>query len=55
MFGYAKISTTELYTRANLLKQVCLATHPGARRNAEAEAKLPATLAASDAEEEETV
>jgi len=64
MLGHAKISTTELYTRVsiNLLKQVYLATHPGAHgrpagvpateRNAEAEAELLATLAA-EAEEED--
>jgi len=64
MLGHAKIATTELYTRVsiNLLKQVYLATHPGAHgrpagvpateRNAEAEAELLATLAA-EAEEED--
>jgi hypothetical protein len=61
----AKLTTTELYTRVsiNLLKQVYLATHPGAHgkpagipvteRNAEAEAELLATLAA-EAEEEDS-
>jgi integrase/recombinase XerD len=65
--GHAKIATTELYTRVsiNLLKQVYLATHPGAQgspasvpvaeRNAEAEAELFATLAAEDDEEAETL
>ena len=64
MLGHAKLTTTELYTRVsiNLLKQVYLATHPGANgrpsgvpvteRNAEAEAELLATLAA-EAEEED--
>jgi integrase/recombinase XerD len=64
MLGHAKLTTTELYTRVsiNLLKQVYLATHPGAQgrpagvpvaeRNAEAEAELLATLAA-EAEEED--
>jgi integrase/recombinase XerD len=67
MLGHAKIATTELYTRVsiNLLKQVYLATHPGAHgkpagvptkeRNAEAEAELFATLAAEDDEAEETL
>ena len=65
MLGHAKLTTTELYTRVsiNLLKQVYLATHPGAQgkpagvpvteRNAEAEAELLATLAA-EAEEEDS-
>jgi integrase/recombinase XerD len=64
MLGHAKLTTTELYTRVSikLLKQVYLATHPGANgrpagvpvteRNAEAEAELLATLAA-EAEEED--
>jgi integrase/recombinase XerD len=64
LLGHAKISTTELYTRVsiNLLKQVYLATHPGAQGkpasvptqacNTEAEADLFATLAAEDDEEE---
>jgi integrase/recombinase XerD len=64
MLGHAKITTTELYTRVsiNLLKQVYLATHPGANlkrsetpateRNPEAEAELLAALAAEAGEEE---
>jgi integrase/recombinase XerD len=64
MLGHAKLTTTELYTRVsiNLLKQVYLATHPGAHgkpagvplteRNAEGEAELLATLVA-EAEEED--
>lgn len=64
MRWHAKLTTTELYTRVsiNLLKQVYLATHPGAHgqpagvpvaeRNAEAEAELLATLA-TEAEEED--
>jgi len=64
MLRHATLTTTELYTPVsiNLLKQVRLATHPGAHgkpagvpvteRNAEAEAELLATLAA-EAEEED--
>jgi integrase/recombinase XerD len=65
MLGHSKLATTELYTRVsiNLLKQVYLATHPGARlkrtaaptteRNAEAEAELFAALASEAAEDSE--
>jgi integrase/recombinase XerD len=51
MLGHAKLSTTELYTRVsiNLLKQVYLATHPGASEKA---AELLAQLDA-EAEEED--
>jgi integrase/recombinase XerD len=64
LLGHAKLTTTELYTRVsiNLLKQVYLATHPGAHgkpagvpvaeRNSEAEAELLATLAAEAGEED---
>jgi integrase/recombinase XerD len=49
MPGHAKLSTTELYTRVsiNLLRQVYLATHPGASE------KAAALLAELDAEAEE--
>jgi integrase/recombinase XerD len=51
MLGHAKLSTTELYTRVsiNLLKQVYLATHPGAGSE---KAELMAMLDA-EAEEED--
>ena len=48
MLGHAKLSTTELYTRVsiNLLKQVYLATHPGASLQRPAAAELMAVLEA---------
>ncbi len=56
MLGHAKLSTTELYTRVsiNLLKQVYLATHPGAGLNRPAVSSAAAVelLAALDAEVE---
>ena len=55
MLGHAKLSTTELYTRVsiNLLKQVYLATHPGAGpEKAEKAAELMATLEAEAGEED---
>ena len=53
MLGHAKLSTTVLYTRVsiNLLKQVYLATHPGA---SEKRAELVAMLEA-EAEEEDVM
>ena len=66
MLGHARLSTTELYTRVsiNLLKQVYLATHPGAllkrpaakAEDAAAAAELMAALmdeAMAEAEEED--
>jgi len=55
MLGHAKLSTTELYTRVsiNLLKQVYLATHPGASdKEAEKRAELMAMLQAEGGEED---
>jgi integrase/recombinase XerD len=57
MLGHARLSTTELYTRVsiNLLKQVYLATHPGAslkRADVAAKAELLAELEAEGAEED---
>jgi integrase/recombinase XerD len=54
LLGHAKLSTTELYTRVsiNLLKQVYLATHPGASEKCAAEAaELLAALEHEDDEE----
>ena len=58
LLGHAKLTTTELYTRVsiNLLKQVYLATHPGASLNRSAPAKSAAAaelIAELDAEAEE--
>ena len=57
MPGHARLSTTELYTRVsiNLLRQVYLATHPGAslkRADGAAKAELPAELEAEAGEED---
>ena len=53
LLGHAKLSTTELYTRVsiNLLKQVYLATHPGASEKRAVEAAE--LLAVPEDEEEE--
>jgi len=55
MLGHAKLTTTELYTRVsiNLLKQVYLATHPGANaKRAETAAEPMASLEAEVEEED---